>query len=318
MTTTMTTTRTDGNRENGFNFSLSDLPANNTEKYTIYHTTLDPWSNKSLDAKVGRAVKYVKENSSTFIANVPGIVGGSTLSGALLGAGIGAGIGFVVAHLPGCATGAVIGAIAGASLGMAAGTTAAILTTKYSYIPWKRFVRYNELYSVLFEMQKNNKYFDDMTCPLTLEIFENPVMTVVGITYEKKDIEDNIKKNNGKMPDPYRTKERRDPTKTMELTLTNLYPDHAMRGFIMQGMEKLIEEDLKILTLNADDLKTLQIFLQELRKHVREAVILGRTLINSLWQDKVIEDEMYLKYNDKLSSLVRKKQTPSGDAPLLS
>lgn len=67
---------------------------------------------------------------------------------------------------------------------------------------------------------KLDKIYENLICPISLSIFEEPVICPSGITYEKKNLYDWFKK------------QKVDPCSNKEITEEKLYPNYALKNVI--------------------------------------------------------------------------------------
>jgi hypothetical protein len=265
------------------------------KKRQVYYKALTKWSKNDVKGCVGRVTDYVDENTANALLNGPGIVGGSVLAGAAVGAGIGAGVGFAVGGPPGIIPGALIGAGAGAGMALTISLPIAAVKTRELFIYWKRDGRLSDIIPALVEMYECHHTMV-WVCPLTTELFEDPVFIPSGITYEKNAISNYLALNEGSTMDP---------CQSMVISNKDLYTDFAMLGCIFAALEKLAQQDLKKIGLKSHIRQGLVSALRELGEQVKECESNGRALIKYLWDNKKIEPKVYKNYQEKLNTLIK-------------
>src|ERR1700722_14755759 len=231
---------------------VSDPGTDKQLSQDLYENKLKFWTDSTLDGKVNRVAKFVKEKPQTTV-KAAAITGVSVGTGALIGGGIGAGVGFLVANFPGIPVGAAIGGGIGAAVGLIAGTAAGAVINKTKYIQWKGRCRYEDLLLELMKRHQEDTSLNTYCCPLTLSIFEDPVMIPSGTIYERSAITACIKKGGG---------EALEPLRSGIIKEEDLYEDHATRGFILIALEVLFRKDLKNQSLSNNEQIELNFFLR--------------------------------------------------------
>ena len=274
---------------------VSDPGTDKQLSQDLYENKLKFWTDSTLDGKVNRVAKFVKEKPQTTV-KAAAITGVSVGTGALIGGGIGAGVGFLVANFPGIPVGAAIGGGIGAAVGLIAGTAAGAVINKTKYIQWKGRCRYEDLLLELMKRHQEDTSLNTYCCPLTLSIFEDPVMIPSGTIYERSAITACIKKGGG---------EALEPLRSGIIKEEDLYEDHATRGFILIALEVLFRKDLKNQSLSNNERIGLNSFLRDLDAQIATAESLGRKMIKKLKKEEKISGQVYKKYQTKLNELIK-------------
>ncbi len=227
------------------------------EKVKRYNSALNFYQNGSFHGRIIRLKKYNEDNDKfsdqqlTTIA----IIYASTTVGCVTGALIGS----CVAGPPGT----VIGGGVGIGVGFVVGSMISTQMVRVEYIKWKREHRKDDFLKELLRFHKDSPELEDFICPLSLDIMEDPVISIYNRTYSRKFIVQWI--NDTKMS------ENNDPMRNGRLDIKDISTDYAMIGRMAKTYQKLINDDSKLIGLSKEAQKGMKALCIDMQREVNNS-----------------------------------------------
>lgn len=256
------------------------------KKIEFYNDQLQFFHGNEISEKTERAKKYIEESKKVQLfvtkTSIPLML--CTATGGVVGATIGGAISGGPGAVPGCIGGCVIG--------FTIGSIISADQIRIDYIAWKRAQRDKKVFQELKNFNSENEKLRDFECPLSLELFEHPVRTIYGQTYEKKFIVKHIKNT--------LHIDNNDPKKNGHLTLKDIGDDYAMLARMAKAFSEVCQDESQLEGLSKAAILGLQAISRDKQRQVQIYIENGLKYVAENYKNKKIT---LLQYSEIVKDL---------------